>query len=38
MTTAQLLSMLLMPAAALIIAGVALYVTRKDREHLHPGE
>ncbi len=38
MTTLQMLSLLLMPAAGLVIAGVGLYLTRHTREHPQPGE
>jgi hypothetical protein len=38
MTAVQFLSLLMMPAAGLIIGLVGLYVTRHTREHTQPGE
>ncbi len=38
MTTLEILSLLLMPASALVIAGIGLYLTRHTRRHPQPGE
>lgn len=38
MTTLQMLSLLMMPAAGLIIAGIGLYVTRHTSRPVEPGE
>jgi hypothetical protein len=35
MTTAQFLSFLIMPVGALIMAGIALFLTRHDRRDNH---